>query len=49
MEEYKKWGLEMNLDKGHYMCIGQQQSDLLLEEGELIKTKQRMQIFRNAN
>jgi hypothetical protein len=21
MEEYKKWGLEINLDKTHYMCI----------------------------
>jgi hypothetical protein len=37
MEEYKNWELELNLDKTHYMCIGQQQSDLLLEGGELIK------------
>jgi hypothetical protein len=37
MEKYKNWELELNLDKTHYMCIGQQQSDLLLEGGELIK------------
>jgi hypothetical protein len=33
LEKYRKWGLEINLSK----CIGQQQSDLLLEGGELIK------------
>jgi hypothetical protein len=31
MEEYKQWGLEINLDKTHYICIGQKQSDLLWE------------------
>jgi hypothetical protein len=30
-------GREINLDKKYYMFIGQQQSNLLLEEGELIK------------
>jgi hypothetical protein len=37
IEEYKKWGLEINLEKTHYMCIEQQQSCLFLEGGELIK------------
>jgi hypothetical protein len=37
IEQYKLWGLEINLDATHYMCIGQQQSDLLLEGGESIK------------
>jgi hypothetical protein len=36
-KKYRKWGLEINLSKTHSMCIGQQQSDLLLEGGELIK------------
>jgi hypothetical protein len=37
IEENKKWGLEINLDRTRCMCVGQQQSDLLLEGGELIK------------
>jgi hypothetical protein len=35
--EYKKWELEINLHKTHNACFGQEQSDLLLEGGELIK------------
>ncbi|XP_060530458.1 uncharacterized protein LOC132704465 [Cylas formicarius] len=38
IEEYKKWGLEVNLPKTKYMCIGGAQRDLLLEDGQTIKT-----------
>jgi hypothetical protein len=37
IEENKKWGLEINLDRTRCMCVGQQQSDLLLEGVELLK------------
>ncbi|XP_060527378.1 uncharacterized protein LOC132702628 [Cylas formicarius] len=38
IEEYKKWGLEVNLPKTKYMCIGGAQRDLLLEDGQAIKS-----------
>ncbi|XP_060522514.1 uncharacterized protein LOC132699683 [Cylas formicarius] len=38
IEEYKKWGLEINLPKTRYMCIGGAQRDLLLEDGQAIKS-----------
>ncbi|XP_060527377.1 uncharacterized protein LOC132702626 [Cylas formicarius] len=38
IEEYKKWGLEVNLPKAKYMCIGGAQRDLLLEDGQAIKS-----------
>jgi hypothetical protein len=28
-EEYKKWGLEINLDTKYYVCTGHQQSRLI--------------------
>jgi len=37
MEEYNKWGLEVNIDKTEYMCIGGQQQDLRLATGHTIK------------
>jgi hypothetical protein len=37
LKNANKWGLEINLDKSHYMFIGQQKSDLLLEGCKLIK------------
>ena len=36
-EEYKKWGLEMNLDKTKYMVIGGSAKDLELGKGVIIK------------
>ncbi|XP_060524437.1 uncharacterized protein LOC132700877 [Cylas formicarius] len=38
IEEYKKWGLEVNLPKTKYMCIGGAQCDLLLEDAQAIKS-----------
>lgn len=35
-EEYKKWGLEMSLNKTEYMCIEGIQQDLQLENGKVI-------------
>lgn len=32
IEEYDKWGLEVNLQKTEYMCIGGEQQDLILEQ-----------------
>ena len=32
LEEYKKWGLIVNMDKSNYMAIEDQTQDLLLEE-----------------
>lgn len=32
IEEYKHWGLEVNLSKTEYMCVGGTQQDLILEE-----------------
>jgi hypothetical protein len=49
VEEYKKWRLEINLNKTHYMCVGQQQSDLLLEGGELIKQWTEAGIIKNCD
>lgn len=37
IEEYKKWGLEINIKKTEYMCIGGTQQDLTLGNGEIIK------------
>lgn len=37
IEEYTKWGLEINLNKTEYMCIGGQQQNLHLENGQHIK------------
>ena len=37
IEEYQKWGLEINTNKTEYMCIGGEQQDLILEEGKKIK------------
>ncbi|XP_056648205.1 uncharacterized protein LOC130452786 [Diorhabda sublineata] len=32
VEEYRKWGLEVNFSKTEYMCIGGEQQNLILEE-----------------
>ncbi|XP_030746803.1 uncharacterized protein LOC115875475 [Sitophilus oryzae] len=32
IEEYHKWGLEVNLNKTEYMCIGGEQQNLILEQ-----------------
>lgn len=37
IEEYTKWGLEVNLSKTEYMCIGGEQRDLILNSGKTIK------------
>ena len=36
-EEYEKWGLEVNLKKSEYMCVGGTTSDLLLNNGKTLK------------
>lgn len=38
IEEYKKWGLEVNISKTEYMCIGGTQQNLLLEDGQIIRS-----------
>lgn len=38
VEEYEKWGLEVNLTKTKYMCIGGTQQDLMLEDGRTLKS-----------
>ncbi|XP_072375789.1 uncharacterized protein [Diabrotica undecimpunctata] len=42
MEEYKKWGLEVNLQKTQYLCIGGEHTvdDLDLEDGKIKKCDQ---------
>lgn len=37
VEEYAEWGLEVNLDKTEYMCIGGEHRDLIIENGQRIK------------
>jgi len=37
IEEYNKWGLEVNVDKTEYMYIGGEQKDLVLNNGQQIK------------
>lgn len=37
IEQYEKWGLEVNLEKTEYMCIGGEQKDLVLNNGQKIK------------
>lgn len=37
IEEYQKWGLEINIEKTEYMCIGGEQHNLILRNGQLIK------------
>jgi len=37
IEQYDKWGLEVNLEKTEYMCIGGEQRDLQLNNGLVIK------------
>lgn len=37
IEEYTRWGLEVNIDKTEYMCIGEEQKDLALLNGQRIK------------
>ncbi|XP_030764743.1 uncharacterized protein LOC115888980 [Sitophilus oryzae] len=32
IEEYNKWGLEVNLKKTEYMCIGGEQQNIILEQ-----------------
>jgi hypothetical protein len=36
-EEYKKWGLTMNLEKNKYLCIGEEKESLKFDSGEEIK------------
>lgn len=36
-EEYDKWGLQVNVKKTEYMCVGGEQRNLLLEQQEQIK------------
>lgn len=36
IEEYDKYGLEVNIDNTEYMCIGGQQQDLRLTTGQTI-------------
>jgi hypothetical protein len=37
IEEYRIWGLEVNIDKTRYMCIGGAQQDLTLKTGQIIR------------
>lgn len=37
IEQYNKWGLTVNLEKTEYMCIGGEQRDLVLNNGQKIK------------
>ena len=36
IEEYKLWGLEVNTKKTEYMCIGEEQMNLILEDEQEI-------------
>jgi len=36
-ETYEKWGLDMNLNKIKYLCIGETQSNLKLEKDSEIE------------
>lgn len=37
IEEYEKWGLEVNLKKTEYMCLGGEREDLVDDNGQRIK------------
>ncbi|XP_030757829.1 uncharacterized protein LOC115883613 [Sitophilus oryzae] len=37
IEEYEKWGLELNIKKTEYMCISGHQQDLRLATGQVIR------------
>lgn len=36
-EEYEKWRLEMNMKKTLYLCIGEDSTDLILENNDTIE------------
>lgn len=38
VEEYEGWGLEVNMSKTEYMCIGGTQQDMTLEDGRTLKS-----------
>ena len=33
-EEYKKWGLKINMEETKYMATGDKSKDLVLEDGQ---------------
>lgn len=35
--EYKIWGLEVNINKNEYLCVREQQKDLVMEDRTTIK------------
>ncbi|XP_030751615.1 uncharacterized protein LOC115879109 [Sitophilus oryzae] len=36
-EDYEKWGLELNIKKTEYVCIGRQQQNLRIVTGQVIR------------
>lgn len=40
IEEYEKWGLEVNIAKTEYLSVGGNQEDLILVNGQRIKNCQ---------
>ena len=43
IEEYNNWGMEINMNKSNYMCIGPNEDLILNEQTEAIKN------VRNVN
>ena len=37
IEDYQKWGLDININKIEYMCVGGEQRHLILESRQEIK------------
>lgn len=37
IEEYRHWGLEVNVAKTEYMCVGGPQQSMILEDGQVIE------------
>ena len=46
-DEYKKWGLSMNLEKTKYICIGEEKESLKFDRGRRNQTKYRMYLFKH--
>jgi len=48
-EEYKKWGLTINLEKNKYICIGEEKESLKFDSGGRNQTKYGMYLFRHKD
>ena len=48
-EEYEKWGLNINLEKNKYICMGERKEILKFERRRRNKAVYRMYLFSHEN